>query len=140
MATLKPETVKNTILGWNILFGGQRSNAELAVICGKFMKALEPVFNDAEFVVAADLVERETRFFPTIKEMMDCRESVQQIVESRPADYSLPALPEETDNLTEEEIQQNQRKIEIIKKMLCGEMTIEQAEAEQQLLVVFARN
>lgn len=138
MATLTPETVKKTIVGWNVLFGGQRSNAELAVICGKFMKAFEPVYSDAEFAVAADMVEKETRFFPTIKEMMDCRESVRQVVEAKPGNYSLLALTDETNNLTDAEIEQNQRKIEIIKKMLCGELTMDQAEAEQIKLTKFA--
>lgn len=138
MSRLKPKTVQQTVQVWNILFGGQRSDAELAVICTRFFEALEHVYSDESFIQAAKLVEKETSFFPTIKNMMDVRESANQI-RDRIASAERLSLPEETENLTEEEITQNQRKIEVIKKMLCGEMSMAEAEIEQKKLTHYSR-
>lgn len=138
--TLNPLTVKSAVEGWNTMFAGKKTEAELAFLCGKFMQHLVNVYSDREFRVAAGMVERETNFFPTVKQMLDVRESVQQIRQRQvSADLSRKALPEETDNLTDEEIAQNQKRIEIIKKQLAGEMTMEEAEKEQRKLVTYAR-
>jgi len=140
MTALKPETVKSTVMVWNIIFSGQKSEAELAVIGAKFHQSLHTVYGDESFRKAAELVEREVGFFPTIKDMMSVRNSANQIVERDAiSNYAVKALPEETDNLTPEEIEINLKKIQIIKRMLCGEITVAQAEKEQSELTHFAR-
>ena len=137
---LTPKTVKETVTGWNIIFPGNRSDAELAFLCGKFYQHLWPVYSNEDFVVAAGLTERETHFFPTIKAMLDVRESVHQIRQRQiSADQkALKALPEETGNLTPEEIEQNKKRVEIIKLQLAGDLTMEEAEAAQKKITTYA--
>lgn len=137
---LTAKTVKDAVVGWNVMFAGNKSNAELSFLCGKMMQHLAHVYSDEMFKVAAGLVERETNFFPTVKQMLDVRESSQQIRQRQIAtDLSRKALPEETGNLTEEEIEQNQQRIEIIRKQLSGKMSMEEAEKEQRKLTTYTR-
>jgi hypothetical protein len=137
---LKPKTVKNVVVGWNVMFAGHKSSEELAFLCGKFMQHLRSVYSDEAFRIAAGLVERETNFFPTVKQMLDVRESVNQIRQKHiAADLSRKALPEETGNLTEDEIAQNLKRIEIIKKQMAGKMSMEAAEREQKKLTTYTQ-
>ena len=137
--TLQPSTIKQTVLGWNIMFGGSKSQAELAFLCGKFLQHLNHIYSDAEFVIAAGLVERETQFFPTVKQMLDCRESVQQIRQEQIGDMTLKALPEETGNYTIEELEQNSARLKNIAEMLSGNMSMKDAIAANEKLVKYAR-
>ena len=135
---LKTQTVSKIIKGWNVLFGGNRKEAELAYIATEFYKALSPVFSDEAFTLAADMVKQETRFFPTIKEMMDLSTSVHQVIEHR-ANYERLALPEETGNKTPEELQQEQERLEIILLQLQGALSMDEALERQKKLTTYAR-
>ena len=138
MTTLKIETVRQVVKVWNVLFGGQRSGDEQKIISAKFHEALAPAYSNEAFLCAARMVEKETNFFPTIKNFLDVRESVHQL-EQRQANYETKALPEETGNLTDEEVEQNHQRIEIIKKQLAGEMSMEEAVMAQKKLVTYVR-
>lgn len=136
---LKPETVKKVVSVWNILFGGQRSQAEQAVICAKYYQAFSPIYNDKTFLLAAEMVEKEVKFFPTIKDIIDVRESVQQISESKPSDYSLTAITDDAGEMTPEIIEQNMQRMKVINDMLAGKMSMDDAVAEQAKLKTYAR-
>lgn len=75
---LQPSTVSKVVKGWDLLFAGKRNKEELAFVSAKFFKAFRGVYSDENFKLAADTVERETDFFPTIKSMLDVREVVYQ--------------------------------------------------------------
>ena len=135
---LKPETVAKTVKGWNVLFGGNRKDAELAFISQEFFKALLPVYSDEAFTLAVDMVKKETRFFPTIKEMMDLSGSVQQVRE-RIANYERLALPEETGDKTPEELEQEQERLNIILLQLQGALSMDEALERQSKLTTYAR-
>lgn len=140
MSSLKPKTVEMVVKGWDVLFPGNKDRGQLAFLCAKFMQHLSPIYSDEEFKVAAELVEKETNFFPTVKQMIDCRESVHQVRQKQIAgDMALKALPEETGNLTEDEVGQNQKRLDIIVRQLAGEISMEEAVKEQQKLTTYAR-
>jgi len=99
-------------------------------------------FSDETFLIAADMVLRETKFFPVPKDIFDLRNSVYQAYDNRKAvlaQRDCKQLAEETDNLTEAEIENNIQKIEIIKRHLAGEMGLEEAVTEQQRISTYAR-
>jgi hypothetical protein len=139
MTALQPKTLKSMINSWNILFGGNRSDAEKAIICTKFYQALKDVFSNEAFMLAAAMVEKETRFFPTIKDIMDCRESVNQRLESRP-DYSRKAIASDAGELSPEIIKQNEKRLRVIRDMLCGKMSIGEAVDTQKRLQYYNGN
>jgi hypothetical protein len=122
------------------MFPGSRDKGQLVFLCAKFMDHCRSVYNDQQFLAAARMVERDSRFFPTVADIIAVRDSVYQQHQAQiAADMTRKVLPEETGNFTEEEVEQNQGKLEIIKKMLCGELTMEQAEAEQWKLTTYTR-
>jgi hypothetical protein len=53
------------------MFSGQKSEAEQAVICAKIMQHLAGVYGDEQFRIAMVLVEKEVRFFPTVKDLLN---------------------------------------------------------------------
>jgi hypothetical protein len=71
--------------------------------------------------------------------MMDCRESVQQVIESKPADYSLPALTDDAGEMSPEVIEQNEKRLQVIKDMLCGKMSMGEAVQAQEKLKFYSR-
>lgn len=131
---LSPKTIKKVVSTWNLLFSGNKTEPEQAVICAKFWKACQGVYNDETFLLAAEMVEKEVRFFPTIKDMMDVRNSVYQSAEARKPDYSRPAITEEAGCSTPEEEEKNRRRVEIMVSMLAGQLSIEEAIKEQNKL------
>jgi hypothetical protein len=134
---LRIETVRHVVKVWNITFPGNRDRSEQDIIAAKFHQALSPEFNDEEFLDAARAVEKEVEFFPVIKNFMAVRDAVHSARRRRAA-LSTPALPEETGGFTPEEIAQNQRKVAIIRDMLAGKLSIDEAERMQAGLVSFA--
>lgn len=137
---LQFETVRKVVDVWTLIFPGNRSDAELEIIYSVFFKTLIPIYNEAEFKIAANMIVLETEFFPTVAGMVKLKNSVYQKAQALPAgNNNLKALPEETGNLTPEEIKQNLKRIEIIRKQLAGELTMEQAEAEQNKLTTYSR-
>ena len=107
---LKKQTVAVTIAGWSLMFPGKRGPDELEFLSVKFFGSLKNTYNDKTFKIAADMVERETAFFPTIKSMLDVRNSVYQKTDAL-IDHMQKALPESTDNsLTPQEIANNKKK------------------------------
>lgn len=133
--SLNPNVVAKIVKGWSMIFPGNRTAEELAFISAKFHKALTPVYNDKAFIIAAEMIELETEYFPTIKGMSDLRNAVYQVRDQQIA-TDLKALPEETD-LTEEEIERNKEKVKIISDMLAGKMNIEEAIKRQKALEHF---
>lgn len=138
MTALKIETVQQVVKVWNVLFGGQRSSDEQKIISAKFYEALSAAYSNETFLCAARTVEKETHYFPTIKAFMDVRGAVHQLEQNK-ANYQAKALPADTGNLTDEEIEQNNKRIEIIKKQLAGELSLEAAVKAQKQLVTYAR-
>jgi len=124
--TLSPNVVATVVKGWSMIFPGKKEPEELAFISAKFCKSLSSAYNDHTFQIAAELVERETEFFPTIKAILDVRDNAYRLrkraIESR--DSAL--LPEET-GITAEEEAENLEKLNIINKMLAGKLSISEA-------------
>ena len=136
---LNPNTVKTVVVGWNVMFSGKKSEAELAFFCGKLMHHLLPVFSNEQFLVAADMVERETSFFPTIKQLLDLKESAFQASSRQAQDLNQKRLSVQTSNITPEEVARNLRHLEIIKKMLAGDLSMEEAVRQQDRIKYFAQ-
>jgi hypothetical protein len=137
---LKPKTVADCVFGWNIMFSGNKSDAEKAFIANKMYSHFMPIFSDEMFKNAAYLVEKETNFFPTIKQIMDLKESAEQKTEIQLiSDPSVKRLTEETGNITQEEIDINLQRIEIIKNMLIGSLSMEDAQKKQESLRNYAK-
>ena len=120
------------------MYPGQRGGTELDLLKAKFYQVLSKHFSDEAFMLAAGKVEEIAKFFPVIAQVMDFKNDV--IAEmARVGHSSILSLPEETDNLTEEEIEQNRQRVEIICKQLAGTLTMEEAIKEQEELVTFAK-
>lgn len=139
MKPLSPQTVNAVVKTWDIMFGGKRSIDEIDVLTAKFYQTFRSLFSDKEFLLAAEMAEKETKFFPTIKEIIDCKESVQQVIESRPADYNLPALTDDAGDMSPEVIEQNEKRLQVIKDMLCGKMSMGDAVNAQEKMKVYAK-
>ena len=137
---LDPRTVKRVVVGWNVMFCGKKSEAELAFFCGKVMHHLLPVFSNEQFLVAADMVERETSFFPTIKQLLELKESAFQAASQQlQQDLNQKRLAEQTVNLTPEEVERNLQHLEIIKRMLAGDLSMDEAVSQQDRIKFFAQ-
>lgn len=134
---LRIEVVRHVVKVWSVTFPGTRSDDEKEIITSRFFDALSPLFNEPEFLDAARAVEKQVEFFPVVKHFLDVRDQVFSARQRRSSSKAL-ALPEETGNFTEEEIEQNQRKMEIIKNMLAGKLSIDEAERMQAELVTFS--
>ena len=135
---LKPETVSHIVKGWGVLFPGQKTAGELAFIASQFFDALQGRFNNEGFIEAAKIIRDEQEFFPTVAHVIKLQNVVAEKM-ARTAVKSTNLLPEETDNLTLEEIEQNRKRVEILLKQLAGEMTMEEAEKEQNKLTTWAQ-
>lgn len=135
---LRPETIEKVVKVWNVTFPGDRGKDEQKIISGRFHKALSTVFNDFEFLDAAAAVEKQVEFFPTVKHFMDVRDQV-FAARQRKAAGKHKALPEETDNLTPEEIEQSREKVKIISDMLAGKLSIDDAVKRQEAITTYAR-
>jgi hypothetical protein len=135
---LRIETVKHVVKVWNVTFPGTRNDDQQAIIAAKFHQALAPLFNDSEFLDAARAVEKQVEYFPVLKHFLDVRDQVFAARHRSAAGKNL-ALPEDTDNLTPEEIEQNREKAEIIMQMLAGKLSIDDAVKRQEEITTYAR-
>lgn len=135
---LQPTTVSDIIQGWNIMYPYPKNKAEEAFISAKFYKALRHAYSDEAFRMAAEMVEGEVDHFPTISHMKRLVNAVAEKI-TRDRDLSTALLPEETGNHTPEEIENNLKKLEIIKRMLTGELSMEDAEAEQKKITTYVQ-
>jgi hypothetical protein len=135
---LRIEVVRHVVKTWSVTFPGAKTDDEKEIISAKFHTALAPLFNEAEFLDAARAVEKQVEFFPVIKHFLDVREQV-FAARQRIRAKSAPALPEETDNLSPEEIEQNREKAEIITQMLAGKLSIDDAVKRQEAITTYAR-
>lgn len=134
---LDPRTVSDTVETWNMLFPFPKPKAFLAVISAKFYKALSPIYSDEAFRIATQIVESETDQFPTIAAMRKAQDMVVDELE-RIRDAQRPLLPEESScELTPEEIAQNQEKMQVIKDMLAGAMSLDEAVKRQEQLKTY---
>ncbi len=132
------KTVTDVVRIWSITFPGQKSAAEQTVISARFYQELAPLFNDEEFIDAARAVEKQVEFFPVMKHFLDVRDQVFAARQRRAAGNHI-ALPEETDNLSPEEIEQNLEKAAIIMQMLGGKLSIDDAVKQQEAITTYAR-
>jgi hypothetical protein len=73
-----------------------------------------------------------------LKHFLDVRDQV-FAARQRSAAGKHVALPEDTDNLTPEEIEQNREKAEIIMQMLAGKLSIDDAVKRQEEITTYAR-
>ena len=138
---LNPKTIADMVFGWNIMFSGNKSDAEKAFISAKMYDHFLPIFSDETFRIAARMIEKETNFFPTIKQIMDFKEAAEQKRDIQIAfDPSIKRLTEETGNISQEEIENNLKKVEIIKKQLAGELSMEEALEQQERIKYFSSN
>ena len=85
------------------------------------------------------MVERETSFFPTIKQLLDLKESAFQASSRQAQDLNQKRLSVQTSNITPEEVARNLRHLEIIKKMLAGDLSMEEAVRQQDRIKYFAQ-
>ncbi len=101
---------------------------------------MQRTFSDDTFKIAAEMVLRETKYFPTIKDMFDLRNAVYQVKNNmiKKAD-GVKRIADGTDNLSPEEIKQNLEKIEIIFNMLAGKLSATEAEVMQNNLTTWVR-
>lgn len=137
------ETVKRVISIWNQIFPGVRGLAQLEILEATFYKLMQRSFSDETFLIAADMVLRETKFFPVPKYIFDLRASVYQAWDNRKlaiAQQDCKQLTEDTGNLTPDEIAQNQKRIDIIIRQLSGELSLEEAMEQQAKLTTYVKN
>ena len=134
---LRIEVVRHVVKVWSVTFPGSRSDDEKEIITSRFFDALSSLFSEPEFLDAARAVEKQVEFFPVVKHFLDVRDQV-FAARQRHSRTSQLTLPEGTDNLTPEEIEQSRRKVEIIRDMLSGKLSIDEAERMQSELVTFS--
>jgi hypothetical protein len=135
---LRIEVVRHVVKTWCVTFPGAKTDDEKEIISAKFHTALAPLFNEEEFLDAARAVEKHVEFFPVLKHFLDVRDQV-FAARQRKAAGSHKALPEETDNLSPEEIEQNLEKVQIISDMLTGKLSIDDAVKRQEAITTYAR-
>lgn len=135
---LRIEVVRHVVKTWSVTFPGAKTDDEKEIISAKFHTALAPLFNEEEFLDAARAVEKQVEYFPVLKHFLDVRDQV-FAARQRKAAGKQQALPEETDNFTPEEIEQNREKAAIIKQMLAGKLSIDEAVKRQEALTTYAR-
>ena len=137
---LQPSTVAKIVKGWSIMFPGQKDPAQLVFLSGQFFDALQHRFTDEGFILAANIIRDEQEFFPTVAHVAKLSNIVADKVErNRQISQNVKLLPEDTDNISDEEAAQNRERIAIITKMLSGEITVKQAEEMQGRLTTWVR-
>lgn len=127
--------INGTVAGWNIIFAGNKSEAELEFFSRKLKQHLDEVYNDEEFKVAALLVEKKTRFFPTIADLVEVEDEVYDEIKRRA--NPKPRLTWDDNKLPEisdEEAALNLKRLEIIVGQLSGKYSHEEALARQAYL------
>lgn len=132
MPKLSPETVGRIMKTWDVIFPGSRTDAELNIISLKFFTKLAPFYSDQAFVVASELVEDEQEFFPTIAHM---RKMQLATVDKMNRDSGQLLLPQSVDDLTDEEIALNKKRIKIFLRQCYGKLTQEEADREMKQLL-----
>lgn len=138
MNELTLKDVSRVIAGWNIMYPGKKDPSEVAYLAARFHKSLAPVFSKEAFEIAAELVESEQEFFPTIAHMKKMRTAaIDQIQRNRGEQQK--ALPEYTDNLTEEEVANNLKRVKIMCDQINGIITAEEALRLQEEITTYAR-
>ena len=135
---LKPETVAKVVKGWNIVFPYRKTDAEMAYFSTRVFEHCQTIFSNEGFIEAARILEAEQDQFPTISSIVKLGNVIAE-KEAREISSNAIALPEHTDDITPEEIEQNKKRIDILRKQLTGELSMEQAEAEQKKLTTYAR-
>jgi phosphoenolpyruvate carboxylase len=130
--------VVKTVKVWGIIFPGNRTEEELAVVAAMYHKAFQGVFDNNTFRIACDLVVKETEFFPTIASVLKVRDYAYQKSQAQLNPSDNLRLEEETGNLTPEEIEINLEKIKIITDLICGKITQEEAGRRQDELVTYS--
>lgn len=132
MPKLSPKTVGRIIKTWDVIFPGSRTDDELNIISLKFFTKLSPFYNDESFVVASELVEDEQEFFPTIAHMKKMQLAA---VDKINRDSGQLFLPQSVDDLTDEEIELNKKRIKIFLRQCYGKLTQEEADKEMKQLL-----
>lgn len=117
---------------------GQRSREQLSAITAVFIEHYEMTSKEV-FAVAGRLVEKQCDFFPTVRNIDKAISDAVAVV-GRKRDLEQKALPVETGDLTEEEIEQNQERINIITRQLAGELSLEEAMEQQTKLTTYVKN
>lgn len=127
--------VKRAVYSWSIRFRSAGYGPEqLAWLSDEYFDDLQSEYvTKAQFDAAARMVRKRCRFFPT---MADVLEAVQEIRRNpqlmAPVSSDVAQIEEHTakrDNLTPEEIARNQERLNYIKEMLAGKMSIDDAVA-----------
>ena len=123
--------INSTVAGWNIIYASNKSEAELEFFARKLKQHLDRTYSDRGFQIAAMLVERECRFFPTIADIVAVESAVQSRlrVEHEERARALPAPEEE---VTDAEAEINLKRLEIIVGQISGKYT--ESEAESKML------
>lgn len=103
-----------------------------------FEDMLEERVTAKEFEMAVKHSRRKCNFFPKVSDIIS---SCHELRSNPPKRITVDRLsiPEETDNLTEEEIEQNKQRVEIICKQLSGTLTMEEAIKAQEKLSTFSK-
>ena len=89
---LTEQTVSSIVDIWDTIYPGKRSDAELALISGKFFSKFKDSFSDELFRTAAEIVEDEAEFFPTPAHIRKAQPQAQAII-NRLAESNRVALP-----------------------------------------------
>lgn len=135
---LKPETVAGTVKVWDIMFPGKRTESDLALLSTKMFKRFSAMYSDEAFKVAAEKVEDECQFFPTIKNVIDVANDAYAEIAARRSSNHL-ALPEKSEvDLTPEEIAINEDRLEVVRKAIRGEISYKDAEKILNEMIGFA--
>ncbi len=127
--------INGTVAGWNIIFAGNKSEAELEFFSRKLKQHLDGTYNDEEFKIAALLVEKKTRFFPTVADLVEVEDEVYE--ETKRRENPKPRLTWDGSDLpemTDEEAELNLKRINIIVGQVTGKYTQAQAMAKVALL------
>ena len=135
---LQQETVAKVVKGWRILFPYPKTDAELVFFSGKLFKSIQNSFSNEAFLIASEIIENEMTEFPTIAHVKALQNTVADRI-GREVEQRALALPEETANLTDEEVENNIKRISIISDLLCKKITQEEADREQAKLTTYAR-
>jgi hypothetical protein len=118
--------INSTVAGWNIIYASNKSEAELEFFARKLKQHLDRTYSDRGFQIAALLVERESRFFPTIADLVAVESAVQAKLRLEKEEQA-KALPAPREEITNEQAALNLKKIEIIVGQISGKYTEQQA-------------
>lgn len=114
---LQQSTVKERLAAWMVRYPSPKRNAgQIQFLTEEYCDDLEGEFSDELFQVAAKIVQKKVKFFPSVADIFDAKEEAQQIhnrmSEAKPGNHL--RLTEDAGDNTPEKIALDQQRMAII--------------------------